>query len=230
MHAVLSPVSSGPAPLTHQNWPAALAGDGYAVIHGLVPHELCLRLQAEARAAHDTDKLDRAGIGRVDDHTLDTRVRRDKTKWFDRTSAAQTDYLEIMETVRQTVNRELFLGLFSYEAHFAVYEPGGFYKRHVDAFRGSRNRVLSSVFYMNENWSAEDDGALVIYADDETETTLATVYPEFGTLVLFLSEDIPHEVRPTTRDRYSIAGWFRVNDRQTAPSLQVVSRVSGLSL
>ena len=61
MHAVLSPVHSGPAPLTHQNWPAALAGDGYAVIHGLVPHELCLRLQAEARAAGKDRRHDGQG-------------------------------------------------------------------------------------------------------------------------------------------------------------------------
>jgi SM-20-related protein len=30
-------------------------------------------------------------------------------------------------------------------------------------------------------------------------------------VVIFLSERIPHEVLPATRDRYSIAGWFRVN-------------------
>jgi SM-20-related protein len=30
-------------------------------------------------------------------------------------------------------------------------------------------------------------------------------------LVVFLSEEFPHEVLPTATDRYSIAGWFRVN-------------------
>lgn len=32
-----------------------------------------------------------------------------------------------------------------------------------------------------------------------------------GTLVVFLSEEFEHEVLPAKRDRYSIAGWFRVN-------------------
>jgi SM-20-related protein len=32
-----------------------------------------------------------------------------------------------------------------------------------------------------------------------------------GTLVVFLSDRFPHEVRQASRLRYSIAGWFRVN-------------------
>ena len=221
-----SPVSRA---VLRDNWPAALADQGYVVIHGLIPNELCKRLADEAVSNHDADKLERAGVGRTDDHTLDLTIRRDKTRWFDRSTQAQTDYLAVMETVRQTVNRELYLGLFSYEAHFAVYEPGGFYKRHLDAFRGRRNRVLSSVFYLNQDWAAEDDGALLVFETDADESALpvASILPEAGTLILFLSEDIPHEVRPTRRDRYSIAGWFRVNDRMTAPSLQAVPQTSG---
>jgi SM-20-related protein len=37
------------------------------------------------------------------------------------------------------------------------------------------------------------------------------VVPQMGTLVVFLSERFPHEVLPAHADRYSIAGWFRVN-------------------
>ena len=37
------------------------------------------------------------------------------------------------------------------------------------------------------------------------------VAPAVGTLAVFLSEDFEHEVLPARRDRYSIAGWFRVN-------------------
>jgi SM-20-related protein len=35
------------------------------------------------------------------------------------------------------------------------------------------------------------------------------VYPSGGKLVLFLSADFDHEVLPATRDRFSIACWFR---------------------
>jgi SM-20-related protein len=37
------------------------------------------------------------------------------------------------------------------------------------------------------------------------------VTPELGTVVLFLSEEIPHEVLPAHRNRLGVAGWFRVN-------------------
>lgn len=208
-------------PLIRGNWINALADTGWAVTHALVSPELAVQLRREAIDLHENGYLSRAGVGRAEDHALLSSIRRDKTKWLSRESAVQAAYLDVMEEVRLAVNSSLFMGLFSYEAHFAAYEPGAFYKRHMDAFKGARNRVLSSVFYLNEDWLVEDGGALAIYAD-ETSTEIADlVVPELGTLVLFLSEDIPHEVLPANRDRYSIAGWFRVNDRGVAPSLQV---------
>lgn len=203
------------------NWLAQLAEDGYAVVQGLIPHALTFDLAREARALHESQMLDRAGVGRADDFQIVSSLRRDKTRWFDRSSRAQSDYLDLMETLRLTLNQELFLGLFSFEAHYAAYERGAYYRRHLDAFKGARNRVLSTVFYLNDDWQAEDGGALIIYDGMESSAQpLLTVYPEIGTLLVFLSEDIPHEVLPTQRNRYSIAGWFRVNDRMTAPGLQ----------
>ena len=43
------------------------------------------------------------------------------------------------------------------------------------------------------------------------EHSKITVTPNFGTIVVFLSEEFPHEVLPALRDRYAIAGWFRLN-------------------
>ncbi len=213
-------------PVAGWNWLALLADEGYAIVRGLVPDELAYRLAREARDLHNQECLERAGVGRADDFQLAASLRRDKTRWFDRSSSAQSDYLDLMETVRLTMNRELFLGLFSYEAHYAAYERGGFYKRHLDAFKGARNRVLSSVFYLNDDWQEADGGGLAIYASNDSDAApLLTVMPEIGTMVIFLSEEIPHEVLPTQRNRYSIAGWFRVNDRMTAPGLQAPSPI-----
>jgi len=75
------------------------------------------------------------------------------------------------------------------------------------------------VTYLNSDWQPGDGGELVLYAEDEV-TEIATIEPRAGTLVLFLSEEIPHEVRPAIRDRISIAGWFRLNasiDNQIDP-------------
>jgi SM-20-related protein len=70
--------------------------------------------------------------------------------------------------------------------------------------------VLSVVVYLNSDWAADDGGELVLYKDAEDRERLR-VTPLAGTLVVFLSEDFPHEVLPAKRDRFSIAGWYRVN-------------------
>jgi SM-20-related protein len=108
------------------------------------------------------------------------------------------------------LNRRLFLGLFSFESHFSHYGKGDFYKKHQDAFKGKSNRKLSLVTYLNRHWQDSNGGELVIYTKNVSQPTIR-VEPKFGTVVLFLSEDFPHEVLPCSADRYSVAGWFRVN-------------------
>ncbi len=152
----------------------------------------------------------RARIGRNDDLQRETTIRSDKIQWLSQNMAQPVqDYLEHMEQIRQAVNRDFFLGLFEYEAHFAKYEQGDFYKKHLDAFRGQENRKLTTVFYMNEAWQPADGGELKIY--DLDDQLIDTVAPVAGRLVVFLSEKFPHEVLPTHADRVSIAGWFRTN-------------------
>ncbi|EKO3367131.1 2OG-Fe(II) oxygenase [Vibrio fluvialis] len=152
----------------------------------------------------------RARIGRNDDLQRETTIRSDKIQWLSQNMAQPVqDYLERMEQIRQAVNRDFFLGLFEYEAHFAKYEQGDFYKKHLDAFRGQENRKLTTVFYMNEAWQPADGGELKIY--DLDDQLIDTVAPVAGRLVVFLSENFPHEVLPTHADRVSIAGWFRTN-------------------
>ncbi|MEF1340672.1 2OG-Fe(II) oxygenase, partial [Vibrio rotiferianus] len=63
--------------------------------------------------------------------------------------------------------------------------------------------------YMNESWSEEDAGELVVY--DLNDNEIATIPPRSGRLFVFLSEQFPHEVLPTNAERFSIAGWFRIN-------------------
>ena len=78
---------------------------------------------------------------------------------------------------------------------------------------GEANRVLSVVAYLNSSWSQDDGGELVLYRDEQDAEGIK-VTPLNGTLVIFLSEEFPHEVLPANRDRYSVAGWFRCNTSQ----------------
>jgi len=108
------------------------------------------------------------------------------------------------------LNRRLYLGLFSFESHFAHYAFGDYYKRHYDALRGEANRVLSIFIHLNSGWGGTDGGELLLYQDDADQDGVKIV-PLFGTIVVFLNEEFPHEVLPSRRDGFSVAGWYRVN-------------------
>ncbi|EGR2692221.1 2OG-Fe(II) oxygenase [Vibrio parahaemolyticus] len=156
------------------------------------------------------DNWKKARIGRNDDVTRIESIRSDKIQWLKPAMGQPiANYLSKMEEIRQEVNRHFFLGLFEYEAHFAKYEKGDFYQKHLDCFKGNENRRLTTVFYMNESWSEEDAGELVVY--DLNDKEIATIPPRGGRLLVFLSEQFPHEVLPTNAERFSIAGWFRIN-------------------
>lgn len=182
---------------------------GYCVCADALPADLATALADEVRR-RSQDQFRKAGIGRQDDHLRTEEIRRDEISWIDNSSPAGEQWLNWAGELQQAINRRLFLGLFSFESHFAHYRPGDFYKKHLDAFRGQQNRVLTVVTYLNPDWSPEDGGELLIYPEQGEEPMLR-VAPAFGTLVVFLSEEFPHEVLPANCDRYSIAGWYRIN-------------------
>lgn len=187
-----------------------LAGSGWFVAQHAVPPSLVDALAADLNGLVETDRLVRAGIGRERDWQLDRDVRRDWIFWLTRQRPAQSVFLDWAEELRLQLNSRLFLALFEFEAHLALYPPGAFYRRHFDSFRGAANRLVSLIVYLNPDWHSGDGGELVLYASDGSET--ARIEPRAGTLVLFMSEEIEHEVLPTRTDRASISGWFRLNN------------------
>lgn len=187
-----------------------LSEKGYSVNQNALPQHLSLQLLDQLHVM-SRKEFDTAGIGRQQDHTVDNSVRTDEICWIDGSSEAGEKWLAWSSELREYLNSQLFLGLFSFESHFAHYGPGDFYKRHLDAFKGESARLLSLVVYLNPDWETEDKGELVLYRDVHDSTGIK-VSPTFGTVVAFLSEDFPHEVLPAKRDRYSIAGWYRLNN------------------
>lgn len=187
----------------------ALAADGWVVLERVLPADLISDLVRELDHLEEAAALSPAGIGRGDDLLLTGAVRRDRIHWLTGKTPGEMAYLQIMEGVRRALNRRLFMGLFEFEAAFSVYEQGAFYDRHLDSFRGAANRIVSTVSYLNHGWVRADGGLLRLYGEDGH--LKAEVLPDAGTLVLFLSEEIPHEVTPTIRKRQGIAGWFRLN-------------------
>lgn len=187
-----------------------LIKQGWSVIPHFFPPTLVTALHDELLQHAEHDRLCAARIGKGAQRTLRSDIRGDETRWLNGESQPQRDYLELMEQLRQHLNGELFLGLNDLETHFALYPPGTGYSKHIDSFQNNNLRRITVVSYLNEDWQAADGGELLLFNDQDE--VFERVLPEAGTLVCFVSEEIPHEVAITQRPRASIAGWFRVRD------------------
>jgi SM-20-related protein len=187
----------------------ALVDKGYALMTDVIPLAVAEKLRDRMMQNRHRD-FRFASIGRGADQQLNRKIRRDKICWLDAAQQPDNHYLELMSQIKDGLNRRLFMGLFDYESHYALYESGAFYKKHVDALKGTQNRILTTVFFLNPEWQQGHGGELLIY--DEDDSLLETVAPTMGTMAIFLSERFPHEVRQTQVIRASIAGWFRVSN------------------
>lgn len=187
----------------------ALRDDGWLVLPDFLSASQCnqLLLDCKRRRAEFVE----AAVGRGTARRQSSDQRSDATLWLRDTDNgdAQRDFLQAMDFLRGELNRCLYLGLRDYEAHYAHYASGAFYRRHRDAFaqtcttERASQRIVSSVFYLN---TSTHGGELILWRD---ECELARIAPVAGAAVFFLSAEFPHEVLPTQSDRYSIAGWFR---------------------
>lgn len=186
-----------------------ISAHGFSIHPNGLPKDLGNMLRNQFRQT-STSKFRKAGTGRHGDFKVNATIRRDEILWIDDTSEAGAAWLMWMAAMRDFLNQRLFLGLSSFESHFAHYRKGDFYRKHEDAFRGEGNRILSVVTYLNADWLATDGGELVLFPQSKEELAIK-VEPKLGTFVAFLSEKFPHEVLTTHRDRLSIAGWFRLN-------------------
>lgn len=195
--------------VNYENIADTLAQDGVIILPDFVPLATTEQLYQHVSMLPE-EHFSQAGVGRNNTLQVNHEIRNDVTLWLNKESSCDHNYLLAMDTLRLQLNEKLFLGLFDYESHYSLYKKGSSYQRHIDAFEGRSNRVITTVFYLNPDWTEKDGGELVIYKTNSNDV-LHKISPSFGTLVIFLSEKFPHEVLVANRDRYSIAGWFRVD-------------------
>jgi SM-20-related protein len=191
----------------HLNIADDLIAHGWSRQNIYLPEDLTLELAAECRVLRGTGALSFGGVGRGAKRSVRPVIRGDRILWLNAGQSAACDrYLQIMETLRMALNSSLYLGLEEYESHFAFYSTGASYLKHLDRFRDDDSRTVSVIIYLNQNWLPEQGGALRLHPHGASAEDIA---PLGRRLVLFLSAEMPHEVLPATRDRLSIAGWFR---------------------
>lgn len=184
-----------------------LAEHGWSVTESALPVEVLRDLERTCRSLWDSEALRPAAIGRAGEQQVRPEVRGDHIRWLDdcAPTPAQSAYVEAMAVLRHTLNRTLLLGLDSYETHYALYPPGAGYRRHRDRFKDNPLRMVSVVLYLNSQWQPGDGGELRLHLPD----AIVDVAPRAGTLAVFMSDSIVHEVLPAGRDRASLVGWFR---------------------
>lgn len=185
---------------------AGLRAQDWVIHPGFIDSGRCAHLRAEAQALHAAGHFRAAGIGQTAERHSD--IRSDELLWIEPKLAphAAAVLQQEFEMLRQVLNIVALLGLHEFEGHYAVYPQGAAYARHLDRFREDNRRVISVVLYLNDAWERADGGELKLYPDG---SAVVTVLPEGGTLVCFLSENVPHEVLPSRRPRLSLTGWFR---------------------
>lgn len=172
--------------------------DGWIIIDDVFEMKALLALQAESGFIDYRDAELTAGI-RVSD------IRGDRIRWITENFFAGYYYLQSINALAALFNRSLFAGIRHSEAHYACYPVGFGYQWHSDNPAGRDERVISAVFYLNEEWSHTDGGALEII---DKHGGHHNVMPVANRLVIFDS-DLQHQVQIAHRQRYSIATWMR---------------------
>lgn len=186
---------------------AGIVEKGYAVVDNLLSDIALQSIAARFEELQQEDEFAKAGIGKQVNFTIDKVVRGDFIRWID-PSDEQAPVFKLYEYINelvQNLNRTCFLGIKDYETHYAFYPEGRGYQMHRDRFKNNPHRIVSFVFYLNENWQEGDGGELVLY--NEEKEAIETISPKANRLAVFLSETL-HEVKNCNNERRSITGWL----------------------
>eukprot|EP00759_Apiculatamorpha_spiralis_P022183 PhF_6_TR26517/c0_g1_i1/m.38343/K09592/EGLN, HPH; hypoxia-inducible factor prolyl hydroxylase len=192
----------------------------FSVLDGFLGQEFASALRGEIQRLNDSGTLSPGELAAEEGFwktRYDATKRNDLVKWIytedqmkDLPSTRQyceaikefvgvlKPHIESLAKVPSLENTTIMLALY----------PGGGSRfiRHID--NPNRNgRVLTCVYYLNENWTPEHGGTLRLYPMSSKEEY--DVEPLCDRLVLFYSDERnPHEVLPATSHRYAATLWF----------------------
>lgn len=179
------------------------------ISNSFLSNDLALKLKTNLLTLYKQKDLKAASIG--NDYLLNTddTIRRDKIFQLDKCSNNYSEklFFELIDAFVLYLNSTCFTGIRSYEFHYAMYEKGTFYKKHLDQFKTDTGRAFSMVMYLNESWRVKDGGQLKVYLEPKFEI----ISPENKKCVFFRSNELAHEVLLTSVSRMSITGWLKTS-------------------
>ncbi len=184
-----------------------ISAQNYAIIQYLNPDKTLRGLYQQLQTITNNHQLSNAGIGAKTNYQKNEAIRSDQIHWIDeqRTIREEKDFLQRIGNLSDYLNRTCYTGIRGREFHYARFETGAFYKRHIDRFNNDNARKFSVITYLNPQWNPDFGGELVLYLNNQT----ISVLPEWGCTVIFPSHLIEHEVLPASQPRLSLTGWLK---------------------
>lgn len=95
------------------------------------------------------------------------------------------------------------------ETQIALYEAGG-YAPHRDTFADDPARRITVILYLNAGWEPSWGGELRAYEPGGVRD----IAPTAGTLVLFSSPHLRHEVLPVRHERWAATAWYGIGSHR----------------
>lgn len=182
--------------------------DKVGIAENFLDVSLAANLKNNLTRLFENKALLNAGVGNSALVNQDKLIRSDVIYWLDRKhqNKHENDFFDLMDKFVLYLNQTCYTGITGYEFHYTLYEPGTFYKKHIDQFQNNGSRQYSMIMYLNADWSMEDGGELRIYHQNEEQD----IAPKNGKSVFFRSSDLAHEVLLTNKQRMSITGWLKI--------------------
>ena len=171
---------------------------------------LSIQLKDNLTALYANKELKVAGTGNNVIVEKNKLFRSDMIYWLDRShdNLIENSFLDIIDAFIIHLNESCYTGITGYEFHYALYEKGSFYKRHLDQFKNNDSRKYTMIMYLNDEWVENDGGELCIFHTDHEQQ----ISPMGGKMIFFKSNELEHEVQVTNKPRMSITGWLKTEE------------------
>lgn len=222
---------------------AQLRERGFTVVPDYLPAPAVSALVADVAALRSQGSFTTAGVGEASTNRMDGAVRRCEQcfvypKRGGGDAGGRAELYGVLDGLRASLEAGAGVALDGplTEGLYASYPNGGFYRRHVDAVAGTASEIRqwSYLLYLNEQWAEADGGALRIHTDGGGELpppgappSFVDVAPRAGTLVLFDSARVPHEVLDTSAERLAVAGWFNTPPKGSGARRSLIAALGG---
>lgn len=167
------------------------------------------QLKKNLNTLYSNQQFHAAGIGNDTVQGHNNTIRSDQIYWLDRAhnDLFENNFFDLMDLFVRFLNTTCYTGITGYEFHYARYEQGSFYKKHLDQFKNNKSRAFTMIMYLNEGWVEGDGGELRVFHSDHEQN----ISPNNGKCVFFKSSELEHEVLITNVPRLSITGWLRTD-------------------